>query len=125
MSTLAEKAAAFAAARGAMLTVERSGEEGGSGYDSSNDTWTDNAGASWTSPAFPADPGADDEFRADSLTLVDPVSVALPNDPRVTFPPAPGMRMVWMGQPATIRKIKDRTLDGAVLSWRILGEGGI
>lgn len=121
MSTLAEKAAAFAGARGALLTVERSGEEAGAGYNALTGEWVDNAGTSWSSPAFPADPGSDDEFREASLTLVDPVSVALPNDPRVTFPPAPGMKMTYMGKPATIRKIKDRSLDGAVLSWRILG----
>lgn len=121
MSSLAEKAAAFAEARGAMVTVERSGEEEGAGYNPLTGEWADAAGNSWSSPAFPADPGADDEFREDSLTLVDPVSVAIPNDPRVTFAPAPGMKMTWMGKPATIRKIKDRALDGAILSWRVLG----
>lgn len=121
MTTLAEKATAFAAARGASLTVARSGEEIGEGYDPLTGEWTDNAGASWSSPAFPADPAEDDEFREASLTLKDPVSVALPNAPAVTFAPVAGMAMTWMGKPYTISKVRERVLDGAVLSWRILG----
>lgn len=122
MVTLAERTAEFTEAHGAPATFTRGGGGTVSTYDPVTNEWSDGdaGGESWTRKVYEDDP-VDDDFEGGTLILRNPVVLIVPNSAEVTFAPAQGQRIDYLGTRYSVTRARPYLHDGVVQFWRILG----
>jgi hypothetical protein len=122
MPTLAERTSAFCDEHGEDATFTRAGGGTPATYDPVTNEWPDgdSAGEAWTRTVFEDDP-QDDDFEGGTLIVRNPVVLLVPNSAAVTFPPAQGHRIDYMGTRYSVTRSRPYVFDGAVQFWRVIG----